>query len=103
MKHRLLFWLYHGHLPIEVDHDDNVRCNNGITNLLASTRKHNTVGKAPRSYKQLKVGEVMDLCYEIAHSNLTITELAKRFNRSRCQIKGIMVKKYWKEISDEYF
>ncbi len=103
MKHRLLFWLYHGYLPEEVDHDDKVRNNNAITNLLDSTRSCNTTGKTSRTYKQLTTDQVHEICKIIGQGDINITHLAKQFGRSRTQIKGILSKKYWKEISDQYF
>ena len=103
MKHRLLFWLFHGYLPEEVDHKDRNRSNNGIHNLEASTRSGNTKNKSVRSYKQLTEVEVRKLCKQIAQGTKNITELANDFGRSRTQIKAIMSKKYWKEVSDQYF
>lgn len=103
MKHRLLFWLYHGYLPIEVDHDNDIRNDNSISNLKPSDRKQNTVAKAERSYKQLTKEAVKLLCADIVDNQLNITQLAKKYGRSRVQIKGIMSKKYWSKISDQYF
>lgn len=103
MKHRLIFWLYHGYIPEEVDHFDSVRNNNGISNLLDSVRSRNCTNKSKRSYKQLTAEEVHLLCSDIAQSTFTVTELSKKYSRSRCQIKGIMSKRYWKNISDQYF
>jgi len=103
MKHRLLFWLYHGYLPIEVDHDNGIRNDNGISNLKPSDRKQNTVAKAVRTYKQLTKEEVKLLCADIVDNQLNITQLAEKYGRSRVQIKGIMGKKYWSKISDQYF
>ena len=103
MKHRLLFWLFHGYLPKEIDHEDRNRSNNGIHNLKASTRSGNTKDKSVRSYKQLTEVRVRKLCKQIAQGTKNITELANDFGRSRTQIKAIMSKKYWKEISDQYF
>lgn len=103
MKHRFLFWLAHGYLPKEVDHDNGVRSDNSIGNLVASDRSHNTTDKAVRSYKQLTETEVHVLCTEVAHGTTNITTLAKKFGRSRAQIKGILSKRHWSEISDQYF
>lgn len=103
MKHRLIFWLYHGYIPEEIDHFDSVRNNNGISNLLDSMRSRNCTNKSKRSYKQLTAKEVHLLCNDIAQGRFTITELSNKYGRSRCQIKGIMSKKYWKEISNQYF
>ena len=103
MKHRLLFWLFYGYLPEEVDHDDRDRSNNDIQNLKASTRSANTKSKTVRSYTHLTEVEVHKLCKKIAQGTSNITELANDFGRSRVQVKAIMSKKYWKEISDQYF
>lgn len=103
MKHRLLFWLYHGYLPPEVDHDDKIRNHNSITNLIASDRVDNTVDKTPRTYTQLTDEQVHEICKIIILGNVNITQIAKQFNRSRVQIKAILSKKYWSQISDQYF
>lgn len=103
MKHRLIFWLYHKYLPEEIDHFDSIRSNNGISNLMDSIRSNNCTDKTKRTYKQLSKEEVHMLCADISKNTLTITELSKKYGRSRCQIKGIMSKRYWKEISDQYF
>ena len=103
MKHRLIFWLYHEYLPEEVDHFDSIRSNNGISNLMDSIRSSNCTDKTKRTYKQLSKEEVHMLCTDISKNIFTITELSKKYGRSRCQIKGIMSKRYWKEISDQYF
>lgn len=103
MKHRLLFWLFHRYLPEEVDHFDGNRSNNCISNLVPSTRSANTANKTIRSYSHLSVSQVEALCKRIAQGGATITELARDFGRSRVQIKAIMSKKYWRDISDKYF
>lgn len=103
MKHRLLFWLHHRYLPIEVDHDDKVRDHNSISNLIASDRSRNTTGKTPRTYKQLVEAEVRVVCEMIASGDYNITQIAAFAGRSRTQIKAIQAKKYWKDVSDQYF
>lgn len=103
MKHRLIFWLYHHYLPEEVDHIDHNRNNNSISNLRASNRKENTKGNHFQKYTRLDINTVHSLCKDIASNQYTITYLAKKYNRSRCHIKSIMNKKYWKQISDLYF
>lgn len=103
MKHRLLYWLFHGELPKEIDHWDTQRANNAISNLRPSDRSHNTKGKTPRTFKWLTETEVHELCKLIAAGTHTITDLAKQFGRSRVQIKAIMGKKSWKAIADQYF
>lgn len=103
MKHRFLFWLFHGYLPEEVDHVDGVRDNNSITNLAASDRSQNTSGKSVRSYSHLTEEQVHALCADLKAGDLSITAMAKKYGRSRVQIKAILSKKYWSQISDQYF
>lgn len=103
MKHRLLFWLYHGYLPEEVDHKDKVRDHNMIENLFASDRPQNTTEKTPRKYSHLTEEEVHQLCRDLAVEPVNITQLSKKYGRSRVQIKAILSKKYWSKISDQYF
>lgn len=103
MKHRLLFFLYHGYIPYEVDHDNNIRNDNSINNLVDSSRSENTKDKIPRSYTQLKASDIHDLCKDHITGNYSITDLASKYGRSRVQIKAILSKKYWSKISDQYF
>ena len=103
MKHRLLFWLYHNYIPIEVDHDNSIRDDNCINNLIESDRKRNNKNKVKTSVKHLSTDDVIELCQIIQSGNYTITELAKKFNRSRVQIKAILTKRCWSKISDQYF
>lgn len=103
MKHRYLFWLYHGYLPVEVDHRDKIRDNNSISNLRSATRADNTTDKNPRKYTQLTSDEVHELCQRIGDGETNITKLAKLYGRSRTQIKAILGKKHWSHISDQYF
>lgn len=103
MKHRLLYWLYHGQLPDEVDHINGRRADNSIQNLRSVDRSTNTKDKVRRSYKWLTEKEVKQLCQLIAQGQHTITDLAQRFSRSRAQIKAIMDKKSWSHISNNYF
>lgn len=102
MKHRLLYWLYYGVLPKEIDHIDSNRRNNSITNLRSVNRSENTSNKTKRTYKQLKEEDVHQICQMLVNGD-SITDIANKFNRSRCQIKAIKTKKYWKTVSDYYF
>lgn len=103
MKHRLIYWLYHNKLPKEIDHIDGNRNNNSIFNLKEVDRKENTTNKKQkRTFKQLTNKQVHEIC-KMLINNCSITEIANKFNRSRCQIKAIKLKKYWSKISDLYF
>lgn len=103
MKHRLLFWLYHGYLPSEVDHDNKARNHNSIGNLIASNRSGNTTGKTPRSYSQLTETQVHEVCKRLASGSESITKIANDVGKSRVQIKAILTKKYRSAVSDLYF
>lgn len=39
--HRIIFLMFHGWLPVEVDHKDTIKTNNHIENLRASTKPQN--------------------------------------------------------------
>lgn len=102
-KHRFLFWYYHGYLPEEIDHIDRNKQNNSIQNLRAVDRKANCLNKTARkSYTQLSVADVHALCKDLLNG-MSITDVAKKYHRSRTQIKQIKLKHYWKSIASLYF
>jgi len=41
LNHRLIFFMFHGYLPVQVDHDDNDRSNNRIENLRPASQNQN--------------------------------------------------------------
>ena len=106
MKHRLIYWLYHHSLPdnMEIDHIDKNRSNNAISNLRLATRSENCKGNhIGRTFKHLPKEQVHALCQDIVSKKHNITQLAKKYNVTRCNIKAVIVKKRWKKISDLYF
>lgn len=105
MKHRLIYWLYHGEIPNEVDHLNKQRSDNSITNLQKSNRSQNTTGTTVRTFKQLTKAQVILIAqrYATNQEDFNITHVAKEFGKSRTQIKAIISKKYWSHITDQFF
>lgn len=102
MKHRLLYWLYHGVLPNEIDHINKIRDDNSIHNLRSVDRKENVSNVVQINKKKFTDKELHQICQEILNGK-SDTQLSKDFNCSRIAIRTIRVKKYHTNISDNYF
>ncbi len=102
MKHRLLYWLYHGVLPNEVDHINKVRDDNSISNLRSVDRKENVSNIVQPKKKKFTKDEIHQICKEILLGK-SDTQLAKDFDCSRIAIRTIRTKKYHTDISSLYF
>lgn len=104
MKHRLLYYLYHNELPIEIDHINGIRDDNSISNLRSVTRKEqlqniqNTTSKRKKFTKE----ELHSICHLISEKIPDLT-IAKQFNCSRTAIMGIRQKRRHSNIADKYF
>lgn len=102
MKHRLLYWLYYGILPNEIDHINKARDDNSITNLRSVDRKENVSNLVQNHRKKFTDTELHQICQEILNGK-SDTQLSKDFNCSRIAIRTIRIKKYHTDISDNYF
>lgn len=102
MKHRLLYWLYHGVLPNEVDHTNKVRDDNSISNLRSVDRKENVSNIVQLKRKKFTKDEIHQICKKILLGK-SDTQLAKDFDCSRIAIRTIRTKKYHTDISSLYF
>lgn len=103
MKHRLLFWLYHGYLPEEIDHMDKNRSNNCISNLRPSNRKHNTKGITFNGRRRFTQEELHNICKDIATGTYSDINLADKYQCTRTAIMGIRVKRRHGDIASQYF
>lgn len=103
MKHRLLFWLYHGYLPKEVDHIDKNRSNNSISNLRAVTHQENVQGLTFHGRKIFTNTELHQICKMIASKQYTDLQIANQFNCKRTTIMGIRTKYRHSDIASQYF
>lgn len=102
MKHRLLYWLYHGILPDEIDHINKIRDDNSITNLRSVDRKKNVSNVVQPTKRKFTDKEIHQICQEILKGK-SDTQLSKDFKCSRIAIRTIRIKKYHTDISDNYF
>ena len=102
MKHRLIYWLYHGTLPDEIDHINKIRDDNSISNLRSVDRKGNVSNVVQPIKKKFTEQELHQICQEILNGK-SDTQLSKDFNCSRITIRTIRTKKYHTDISDNYF
>lgn len=102
MKHRLLYWLYYGVLPDEIDHINKVRNDNSIQNLRSVDRKENVSNVVQPIKRKFTENEIHQICKEILNGK-SDTQLSKDFNCSRIAIRTIRTKKYHTNISDNYF
>ena len=102
MKHRLLYWLFHGVLPNEIDHINKVRDDNSINNLRSVDRKENVSNIVQLNKKKFTDAELHQVCQEILQG-VSDTQLSRKFNCSRTAIRTIRTKKHHTHISDNYF
>lgn len=102
MKHRLLYWLYHGVLPNEIDHINKVRDDNSISNLRSVDRKENVSNIVQPKKVKFTENDIHRICKDILLGKSDM-QLAKDFNCSRTAIRTIRTKKYHTDISSLYF
>lgn len=96
MKHRLLYYLYHNKLPIEIDHINGIRDDNNIINLRSVTRKEQLQNYHYGSKKGYPKRKLTDDDVRFIRSRLetkSCSELAKMFNVSRTCISDIKNKR----------
>lgn len=103
MKHRLLFWLYHGYLPEEVDHFNKNRSDNSISNLRPVNRAENVQGMTYAGRKRFTEEELHKICQLIASNSKSDQKIANIFSCSRIAIMGIRHKRRHKNIANLYF
>lgn len=103
MKHRLLWWLYTGEQPDEIDHINRIRDDNRICNLRAVNRKEQlqNIGKGFTS-TVFSVRDVHTICHLIS-KGINDYKIADLFGCSRGAIMGIRHKRRHKDIADQYY
>lgn len=105
MKHRLIYFLYHNELPSigeEIDHYDNIRNNNSISNLRILTKSKNNTGcinrKIPRYTKEL----IHKICAELSGTDMADQLIANKFSISRATVRDIKTRRSRQSISQYY-
>lgn len=106
MKHRLLWFLAYGELPIEIDHIDGVRDNNSLSNLRSVTRKENlsnVLNPTKRSERRYFSERELHIISKALAKGYSHNRIAKVFGCKRTTISSIATKHRHRDISDLYF
>lgn len=104
MKHRLLYWLYTGEIPIEIDHIDGNRNNNSISNLRNVTRQVQLQNiQKPCKNRFRFTDEILHQVCQMIVQGVNDTQIAKQVGCSRTAIMGVRTKYRHKKFSDQYF
>lgn len=106
MKHRLIYFLYHNELPStgeEMDHFDNVRNNNGISNLRVLTKTLNNTACANRKFgKQFAESDIHIVCKMLQDTKKSDQDIADFMKISRGTVRDIKVRRSRQSISQHY-
>lgn len=91
-----------------VDHIDGNRCNNHFTNLRwlergvnSSIRKNKGDGSQNHEAKLTEV-QVEEICNLLVNTNLSLRQIANRFNVEKSTVNNIKQRKNWKNITTKY-
>lgn len=107
MKHRLIYFLYHGHLPQddeEIDHYDNNRNNNSINNLRILSKSANNSSCSNRKFgRQRTKAEIQKICELLQNTNLSDQAIADQVKYvTRATVRDIKIRRSRKSISQTY-
>lgn len=109
MKHRFLYFLFHGELPEvgeEIDHWDNDRSNNSISNLRVLTKGLNNK-KSYGSKGRLKSARIPDtiiefMCRLLSETTLSDLDIADTVGTSRPTVRDVKTRRTRVKISTKY-
>lgn len=103
MKHRLLYWLYHGVIPKEIDHIDRDRNNNSISNLREVSRSENNTNCGSRRNRfKFTEDSIRKVCNLLATTNLSDQAIADQIGCSRVAVREIKIRENHIEIGKQY-
>jgi len=106
MKHRLIYFLAHGELPNvgeEIDHYDNVRDNNKLSNLRILLKHENNTNSMNRKFgKQMTESKVRRICLLLAYTSHSDLTIANMVNISRGTVRDIKIRRSRIAIGNDY-
>ena len=105
MKHRLVYFLYHEELPMageEIDHFDNIRNNNSISNLRVLTKSQNNTGCADRKIGRFTKELIHKVCDLLQSTSLSDQAIAEQLDVSRATVRDIKTRRSRISISQQY-
>lgn len=107
MKHRLIYFLYHEHLPQtgeELDHHNNIRNDNRISNLRILTKSQNNSACSNRKFGRQKTEkEIRQICELLQNTDLADQAIADQVGCvTRATVRDIKTRRSRTSISHEY-
>ena len=105
MKHRLVYFLAHNTLPDpgnEIDHYDNNRSNNSLSNIRELLKADNNRACANRKITHMNKETVHKICHLLATTNLSDLTISQMVGRSRGTIRDIKIRRSRVNIASKY-
>jgi hypothetical protein len=105
MKHRLVYFLYHGVIPQigeEIDHIDRVRDNNCVENLRIVTKSVNNTGTVFIKKKQFSTEVIKKACELLQNTSLSDLVIAEQTGMSRSSVRQIKTRTKRQTIASAY-
>ena len=104
MRHRLIYWLYHGEIPegMEIDHINGVRGDDRICNLMAVTKKQNMQKALVCPSKKYTKEDILEVCHLLQETSLSDVLIAEKTGLSRNYVRDIKKRRRRTEISSGF-
>lgn len=105
MFHRLMYFLYHGELPglgEEIDHFNNVRDNNYISNLRVLTKSKNNTACVNRKIGRFTTEKITQVCRLLQDTDYSDQVIANQSGITRATVRDIKTRRSRTGISKAY-
>ena len=106
MKHRLVYFLAHNVLPgpgEEIDHIDNIRHHNWISNLQILSKTKNNTACTDRTIGRFSEETIHGVCRMLQDTSVSDEEIAGYLCVSRATVRDIKTRRTRKKIGNNYF